>query len=69
MDVTVINMQEGLWWGDCPICWKYRRLDHAVGWYEGPVQVDPGTILPSGDKVGGRSVCKKCHDEHYRSAP
>jgi hypothetical protein len=63
--MIVIDMQEGRRWGDCPICGEERRLDHAVGWYEGPVHEDIGTVLWHGGEVGGMRVCRACHDRHY----
>lgn len=70
--VTVINMQEGLYWADCHMCEKYRRLDHSVAWYCGPTHDEIGSISTEyvGDCgepaiVGGMCVCKECHDRHY----
>lgn len=63
--MIVIDMQEGRRWGDCPMCGEERRLDHAVGWYEGPVPDDIGTVLWHGGEVGGMCVCRACHDRHY----
>lgn len=64
-EILIIDLQEGRWWGDCPICGQHKRLGHAVGWYESPVQEDIGSILPHGGEVGGMCVCKECHDGHY----
>jgi hypothetical protein len=64
-EILIIDLQEGRWWGNCPICGRHKRLGHAVGWYEGPVQEDIGSILPYGGEVGGMCVCKDCHDRNY----
>lgn len=66
--VTVINMQEGLYWGDCAMCGVYRRLDHSVAWYCGPTHDEIGSVTTEyidGGIVGGMRVCKRCHDEHH----
>jgi hypothetical protein len=60
-----IGLNEGRWWNCCPMCEQERQLDHAVGWYCGPVKLDLGTRLPNGDEVGGMRVCRLCHDEFY----
>lgn len=52
--------------GECPMCEQEALLDRAVGWYEEAVTEDIGTILPHGGVVGGMSVCRACHDRHYR---
>lgn len=65
---TVINMQEGLYWGDCAMCGQRKRLDHAVAWYCGPTHDEIGTVTTEytdGGIVGGMCVCKSCHDKHY----
>lgn len=63
--IVVIDMQEGRYWGDCPMCGEEKRLDHAVGWYEEAVHEEIGAILPHGGEVGGKCVCRECHDRHY----
>lgn len=66
-----IDLNEGRWWGDCPMCERERRLDHAVGWYCGPTRMDPGTkfVMPNGEEaeVGGMRVCRDCHDMFYET--
>ncbi len=69
MMFITINLNEERDWGDCPLCDEYRRLDHAVGYYCGPTYDDPGTKLPNGDEVGGRLVCRRCHDAFYYNRP
>ena len=54
------------------MCGQYRRLDHAVGWYCGPVRQDPGELVPGwkGEAfAGGMSVCRECHDGFYAEQP
>jgi hypothetical protein len=70
--VTVIDMNEGRYWDDCPMCGEYRRLDHAVAWYCGPTHDEIGSVSTeyrSGTDepaiVSGMCVCKECHDRHY----
>lgn len=66
---TVIDMQEGRYWRECPMCEKGKRLDHAVAWYCGPTHDEIGSVsteYSGGGIVGGMSVCKDCHDKHYR---
>lgn len=63
--ISIINLNEERNWGDCPMCGGWRRLDHAVGWYEEAVHDDIGTVLPHGGEVGGICVCRECHDRHY----
>ena len=63
--ITVIDLQEARYWAECPMCNQIKRLDHAVGWYEEPVQEEIGAILPHGGEVCGMSVCRQCHDTHY----
>lgn len=66
--VTVIDMQEERYWGDCTMCRNYRRLDHAVAWYCGPTHDEIGSVTTEytdGGIVGGMCVCKQCHDDHY----
>jgi hypothetical protein len=50
---------------DCPMCEHERVLDHVVGWYCGPTRLDLGAKLANGDEVGGRCVCRRCHDQFY----
>jgi len=70
--ITVINMQEGLYWGDCCMCQRYKRLDHAVAYYCGPTHDEIGSVSTeytsdNGEPaiVGGMCVCRECHDNHY----
>jgi len=67
--IIVIDMQEARYWGDCPMCEQYRRLNHAVGWYCGPTHDEIGsqsTEYRGPDAtVGGMCVCQPCHDEFY----
>lgn len=72
VNVITIDMQEGRYWGDCNMCGKLRRLDHAVAWYCGPTHDEIGSVsteyVGDGGKpaiVGGMCVCKGCHDRHY----
>ncbi len=54
--------------GECPMCERYRHLNHAVGWYCGPVRQDPGEQVPGwkGEAIaGGMPVCQECHDTFY----
>jgi hypothetical protein len=74
--VLVIDMQEGLKWGECSMCRKYRRLDHAVAWYCGPTHDEIGSVSTeyrsdNGEPaiVGGMRACKGCHDQHYATPP
>lgn len=66
---TVINLNEGHEWAECPMCEQERRLNYAVGWYEGPVRQDPGEKfkLPNGEvvEVCGMCVCRDCHYGFY----
>lgn len=64
----VIDMQEGLSWGDCCMCGHHRRLDHSVGYYCGPTHDEIGSVtteFTDGGIVGGMCVCKMCHDAFY----
>ena len=66
--IIIVDLQEGLHWGDCPICGEYRRMDHAVAWYCGPTHDEIGSVTTEytdGGIVGGKSVCKSCHDTFY----
>ena len=66
--IIVIDLQESLRWGNCPMCSEYRRLDHAVAWYCGPTRDEIGSVTTEysdGGIVGGKSVCKPCHDQFY----
>ncbi len=66
--VITIDMNEGRYWGECSMCGKERRLDHAVAWYCGPTHDEIGAVTTEytdGGIVGGMSVCKGCHDMHY----
>jgi hypothetical protein len=64
---SVIDMQEGRYWGECPMCETEQRLDHAVGWCCGPTHDDIGTMSTEyrDTEVGGMCVCKSCHDQFY----
>lgn len=69
--MEVINIE--LWGeakrcGECPMCDRERRLDHAVAWFCGPVRVEIGEQVPGwkGEAIaGGMPVCKACHDGFY----
>lgn len=68
MRCIVIDFQDDRYWGDCPMCEQYRRLNHAVGWYCGPTQDEIGSVTTEytdGGIVGGMCVCQPCHDEFY----
>ena len=70
--VVVIQLWPSIIYDDCPICGHYRRLDHAVGWYCGPVRQNPGEQVPGwrGEAIaGGMSVCGECHDGFYAEQP
>lgn len=63
-------------WGEpaceCGICNQWGPWRHAVGWYCGPVQEDPGEPVPEWGPdaiAGGRTVCQPCHDRFYRLTP
>lgn len=73
--IMVIDMNEGRYWGDCPMCGEERRLDHAVGWYCGPTKDEIGAVSTeyrSGTDepaiVGGMCCCRGCHDKFYGAA-
>jgi hypothetical protein len=53
--------------GDCPMCGQWRTLSHSVGWCCEPTRDDIGTMSKTypGIEVGGRTVCKSCHDQFY----
>jgi hypothetical protein len=62
-------------WGECPLCEQERRLTHAVAWYCGPTHDEIGAVSTeyrSHDGrpaiVGGKTVCKECHDGFYPEA-
>lgn len=64
----VIDLHAERHWGDCPMCEEYRLKNRAVGWYCGPVKLDPGEPVPEWgpDAVaGGMCVCQPCHDKFY----
>lgn len=68
----LIDMNEGRYWDDCPMCGQEWRLDHAVGWYCGPTLDEIGSVSTEyrGTSeapaiVGGMCVCAACHDRHY----
>ena len=65
--MLTIDLQEGRRWGDCPMCGKEKRLDHAVGWCCGPTRDEIGSMSTEyrDTEVGGMSVCKECHDALY----
>lgn len=70
--MITIDLQEGRYWGDCPMCDQERRLDHAVAWYCGPTHDEIGSVTTEytdGGIVGGMPVCGACHDRHYDKAP
>lgn len=52
-------------WDDCNLCGEYRLLNHSVAFYEQPVHLEIGSLMPNGDEVGGMLCCKECHDNHY----
>lgn len=65
LSVTIIDLNERFRHGDCPMCETWKRLDHAVGWYEEAVHEEIGATLPHRGEVGGMCVCKACHDDFY----
>ncbi|MGA0564125.1 hypothetical protein ACO2RV_16900 [Ancylobacter sp. VNQ12] len=68
LPVYIIDLNEDRNWGECSICEKYKRLDHAVGWYCGPTHDEIGSITTEysdGGVVGGMRVCRECHDGFY----
>lgn len=55
----------------CPMCGRLEYLTHAVGWYCGPTRDPIGSVSTEyvgGGEVGGRCVCKGCHDQFYACA-
>jgi hypothetical protein len=69
--IYYIDLQEGRYWGECPMCNRVRRLDHAVAYYCGPTHDEIGSVTTEyadGGIVGGMPVCKDCHDAHYPPA-
>jgi hypothetical protein len=56
----------------CAMCPAEGDHRHAVGWYCGPVEQDPGQRVPGWgpDAVaGGMTVCRECHDTFYGIEP
>lgn len=67
--IILIDLNEQRYWADCHMCDQFRRLDHAVAWWCGPVHMEIGhqfTAMDGSEQtVGGMCVCKACHDQHY----
>lgn len=64
----IIDMNEDRYWGECPMCEQEKRLDHAVGYYCEPTHDPIGSVTTEyadGGIVGGRCICKECHDNFY----
>ena len=63
VDIHVINLN--CYPDECVLCGKTKFLDHCVPFYEEPVHQEIGSLMPNGDKVGGMTCCKECHDKHH----
>ncbi len=66
MDIVTILLWEPTC--ECGICERVGPWRHAVGWYCGPVDQDPGELVPGWGPdaiAGGRTVCRECHDRFY----